>query len=82
MIGYVYKITNLQNGKVYIGKTIRTVSVRWEQHLKKAKQKINNYLYDAMNHYGYDNFVMETIETCSKEDLNGREKYWIQFYLI
>jgi group I intron endonuclease len=80
MIGYIYKITNTQNGKVYIGKTIRTVAIRWEQHIKRAKQRVNNYLYDAMNHYGYDNFSIETIDTCPKEDLNEREKYWINVY--
>lgn len=80
MIGYIYKITNTQNGKVYIGKTTRTIAIRWGQHLKKAKQRVNNYLYDAMNHYGCDNFSIETIETCSQENLNGREKYWINFY--
>jgi len=80
MIGHIYKITNIKNGKVYIGKTVRTVAIRWEQHLKKAKQKVNNYLYDAMNHYGYDSFVVETIETCS--NFNERERYWINFYKV
>ena len=34
-MGYIYKITNNINGKVYIGKTTKTVEERWKGHLKK-----------------------------------------------
>lgn len=36
-MGYIYKITNLINNKVYIGKTERTVNERWKDHVKNAK---------------------------------------------
>lgn len=29
MIGYIYKITNLINNKIYIGKTITSIAHRW-----------------------------------------------------
>lgn len=84
-MGYIYKITNKINGKIYIGQTIKTVEERWEQHKKKAKQHPNRYLYDAMNRYGYDNFDIEIIEECPNEKLNEQEIYWIKqlhsFYL-
>lgn len=32
MIGYIYKITNKVNNKVYIGQTRYTVEFRWRQH--------------------------------------------------
>ena len=32
-MGYIYKITNNINGKVYIGKTDFTVESRWKNHL-------------------------------------------------
>ena len=41
---------------------------------------MNRYLYDAMNYYGYDNFVVEQIEECPKELMDERECYWIAFY--
>ena len=79
-MGHIYKITNLINGKIYIGKTIKTPEKRWQEHIRKAKQFTNRYLYDAMNHYGYDNFKIESIEECLNEELDKREIYWINYY--
>lgn len=79
-MGNIYKITNKINNKVYIGQTKQTVEARWKRHLQCAKSKVNRYLYNAMNHYGYDNFVLEVIEQCDDTLLDEREKYWIQYY--
>lgn len=49
-------------------------------HLKNAQNHINRYLYDAMNKYGYDNFVCSLIEECDDSLLDEREIYWIKFY--
>lgn len=78
-MGYIYKITNQENGKMYVGKTERTPKERFQEHIKKAKLHTNRYLYDAMNHYGYENFVIETLEECEINQLNEREIYWISF---
>lgn len=79
-MGYIYKITNIINNKIYIGQTSKTIQERFAVHISKAKQKINRYLYDAMNCYGYENFIIEEIEECSNDKLNEREVYWIKFY--
>lgn len=79
-MGYIYKITNTINNKLYIGKTIKTIQERWNEHIKKAKEHPNRYLYDAINHYGIDNFTIEQIEECDNEILNEREIYWISYY--
>lgn len=79
-MGYIYKITNVINEKVYIGQTSKTIQERFAAHISKAKQKVNRYLYDAMNHYGYENFIIEEIEECSNDKLDEREIYWINFY--
>lgn len=79
-MGFIYKITNTVNNKIYIGQTTKTIEERFQKHIQKAKQHVNRYLYDAMNHYGYDNFKIEPIEECDNNLLNEREIYWIKYY--
>lgn len=79
-MGHIYKITNLKNNKVYIGQTTKTIEERFSVHIQKAKQKVNRYLYDAMNCYGYENFQIEEIEECENTFLDAREKFWIAYY--
>lgn len=76
----IYKITNLINSKVYIGKTSKSIGFRYNTHVKNARKKINRYLYDAMNKHGYENFNIEQIEIIQDELANDREIYWISFY--
>lgn len=35
-MGFIYKITNNENGKVYIGQTVRTIPVRWREHIRDS----------------------------------------------
>ncbi len=79
-MGYIYKITNKINKKIYIGQTKKTIEERFQEHLKKAKIHTNRYLYDAMNKYGYHNFIVSQIEQCDDSKLDEREIYWIAFY--
>lgn len=81
-MGYIYKITNDINNKVYIGQTIRSLSQRWSEHKHSACHLKNNsnYLYNAMNCYGIEHFKIELIEECENSLLNNREKYWIQYF--
>ena len=78
-MGFIYKITNLINGKVYIGQTSRTIKERYKEH-KKAFKKKNVALYCAMRKYGINNFKIEQIEKCDNTLLNEREIYWIAKY--
>lgn len=82
-MGYIYKITNIINGKVYIGKTEFTIKRRFKQHCEDCKkERLNEVrpLYRAMKKYGVDNFISEEIEQCDNSILCDREKYWIQYY--
>ena len=54
--GHIYLITNILNGKRYIGQTIGRVEQRWSQHLCNAKRGHSYPLYNAINKYGRDNF--------------------------
>ena len=71
----IYKITNLINGKMYVGKTKRTLAVRFDEHARKGKFLIGK----AICKYGKENFRPEIIATCETvEEANGLEKYWIK----
>ena len=78
---FIYKITNKINGKVYIGKTKLPIKDRFKKHIKCAENRVNRHLYDAMNHYGYENFEMCLVESCDGESvLSERETFWIKNY--
>lgn len=81
-MAYIYKVTNQINGKIYIGKTLKTIPERWKEHCKDCKKERceKRPLYDAMNKYGIENFIIEEVEECSPDILNDREVYWIEQY--
>ena len=74
MKGFIYKITNKVNGKVYIGQTRYSVEFRWRQHCNK---KDNTYFHNAIHKYGKDSFVVETLEECDIKDLDSKEIFYI-----
>lgn len=49
---------------------------------KQPKNFINptKELYIAIKEEGLENFIFEVIEECDKEELDDREKYWINYY--
>lgn len=75
---YIYKITNLINGKCYIGQTNNYKRRFLEHRAKGYSSEGVKILYFAFDKYGLDNFNFEIIEEC--ENYNEREKYWIQCY--
>ena len=78
-MGYIYKIWNEENDKVYIGQTSVGIKTRWSQHLSNYSTN-NAVLYRAMRKYGAGIFHIEQLEECDNELLNEREKYWIEYY--
>lgn len=73
----IYKITNMINGKSYIGQSIH-IEQRWEEHLYKSSGC--SLIKYALHKYGKENFDFSIIEECQQTKLNEREQYWIQFY--
>jgi hypothetical protein len=72
-----YMITNTQNGKSYIGITTRTVSRRWYEHCF-VKNSCGQLLNKAINKYGKDSFIIETIASAKTlKDLKEIEKQLI-----
>lgn len=83
MIGHIYRITNILNGKVYIGQTIQEVKDRWYRHCAKkglSKQEMDMHIKRAILKYGKENFKVETLEDCDSSLLNEREIYYISYY--
>lgn len=79
---WVYKITNIQNNKVYIGQTIRPIEQRFKRHINDALNNIlDTHFARAIKKYGKENFIIEQIDTAQTQDeLNQKERYWIQYY--
>lgn len=70
----VYKITNIQNNKVYIGQTIRGIQERFARHIKDAmSNRLDTHFARAIRKYGPENFIIEEIDTAeTQEELNKK----------
>ena len=79
---WIYKITNIQNNKVYIGQTIRPIKDRFHRHINDALNNIiDTHFARAIRKYGEENFKIEEIDMAtSQEELTQKEQYWIQYY--
>jgi group I intron endonuclease len=77
----VYKITNVINGKVYIGQSIN-IKARWKDHVNSLNRKDSNsvLLQRAWNKYGEDNFSFEVLELCTEAMLDEIEIKYIELY--
>lgn len=83
MKGFIYKVTNLINGKIYIGQTVQSVKDRWYRHCGKSglsKGEMQTHFKRAILKYGKENFKVETIEEVDRNLLDEREIYWISYY--
>lgn len=78
-MGYIYCITNLINEKKYIGKTTYSVTKRFQEHCRDSKKERceKRPLYDAMNKYGTENFIVEELIECPNEELSSYEIMYI-----
>lgn len=88
-IGYIYKIINDINDKIYVGQTVETVEKRWLRHKQSRKYKKYEHIhfYRALNKYGVEHFTpieLEKVEANSKKELKEKlddlEKYYIKLY--
>jgi group I intron endonuclease len=94
VIGEIYKITNITNGKSYVGQTrshrlnhdkYRPFGYmgRFKDHVHEANSSKKNkswYLNSALLKYGIENFTCELLHTCPVSELNEHEIDYISQY--
>jgi group I intron endonuclease len=74
----IYKITCVNNGKVYVGSS-SNIKSRWYRHINNLKyNKSNPNLQNSYNKYGKDSLKFEILEECAVDDLIKRETYWAE----
>ena len=74
----IYKVTNKENGKFYIGRTrYKHLYMRKATHKWYAKQGSNLPFPNALRKYGVDGFNWEILEECEDTKAGEREIYWI-----
>ena len=81
VLGCVYLLRNLINGKGYVGqhKNVLTVEHRWDGHIKDAlDKKYKRLLHYAIRKYGVKNFSAEVIWRGDRSLLDVRETYYIK----
>ena len=78
-MGYIYCITTLINQKKYVGKTTYSVTKRFQEHCRDSRKERceKRPLYDAMNKYGIENFVVKELIECPNEELSSYEIMYI-----
>lgn len=78
----IYKITNQNNDMCYIGQAV-DVATRWKNHAKcglDIDTPAGNKLYKAMKEEGIWNFSWELLEECPRNELDAKEKFYIELY--
>jgi len=78
----VYAITNIENGKIYIGSTV-DFEHRWGQHRSDLQHNChhNSHLQHSWNKYGEETFEFGVLEYLDNiEELTNAEQFWMDKY--
>jgi hypothetical protein len=73
----VYKASNIMNGKIYIGQTIRSLEQRKSAHASSAKQGSNLRFHQAIRKYGIDLFDFQILFESDLESVRKKEEEFI-----
>ena len=76
--GYIYKIVNDINDKVYIGETTRSLETRFNEHC--FDKRSTSQIHKAIQELGWQHFKIIEIEKVPLSQLYEREKYWVTQY--
>lgn len=73
MIGYIYKIENTVDGKIYVGKA-KNYKHRWNDHRCRSRHEKNrNKLYLAVRKYGLHNFKFSLYASVLDYEIHSTE---------
>lgn len=74
----VYRITNLNNGAVYVG-SAKNFYIRWRKHLNELRKGIhsNQHFLRAWQKYGEASFKWEVVEVVPVDLLLQAEQRWL-----
>lgn len=80
----IYKITCLENNKIYIGSS-KNIKERLKQHIKLLKSNThpNQYLQSSFNKFEIKNFKFDIVENHLTYDIKfliEREDFWMEYY--
>lgn len=76
-LGYVYKTTNIVNGKIYIGQHKYTHQDKYDKYYIGAGKKLKT----AIKEFGRKNFKREILQECySQQQLDEMEQHYIKIY--
>jgi len=81
--GRIYLIKNLTNGKMYIGQTVKKISLRFSEHCSNAKKEkdLGMIITRAIKKYGKENFTIEEIDVAyNQKQLNLLEGIYISWF--
>ena len=80
MVAIIYKIENIQTGRVYVGCTTKKIRSRWNEHVHALRHNKHHCeeLQDDFNVSSEDNFSMSCLETCTAVNKFERESIWIK----
>jgi group I intron endonuclease len=87
--GFIYKIVNDINDKIYIGQTTLSIKERWHGHMSAAlsENRYKSALYSAMRKYGRSMFhIIEVEKICCDSlddlinELNTKEEEYIHIF--
>lgn len=83
IMAYVYLLINNISGKIYVGQTVKTPSIRWSEHISKSKNDSRTLLAKAIRKYGPDAFEIVTLfeGEVSLDELDNVEKFYISALL-
>jgi group I intron endonuclease len=81
--GVVYIIHNTTSGLIYIGKTTKSVHIRWREHRKElvGGRHRNSHLLHSWQKHGASAFEFGVLEASDTEaDLNAAEVFYIAYF--
>ena len=76
----IYMIRHKLTGKIYVGKTTRTLKQRIQEHIRYGRaQNCHSYIERSINRFGIEAFEISILEKCTNNDeLDEHENFGLK----